>query len=150
VKRTLLLGLSLASLALLAAPLVAGTAGEVAFAVAAAAFPVLLMALGALREGPRGGRLGSLRWALPLLAVILGGCLLAMIALAGQVESGPRLFGLPLAAAVQLIGLFGLPTLLVALAYGLGFDRHGVSSDDLERLRSLRAEPPSRADTEEG
>ena len=92
------------------------------------------MALGALREGG----LYSLRWVLPLLAVVLGGCLLSMLALSGRVEEGPRLFGLPLAAAVLLLGLFGLPTLLVVLAYGLGFDRHGVRSEDLERLRALR------------
>ena len=134
-KTTLLLGLGLASAALLAAPFVGGSLGEVTFIVAATAFPVLLMALGALRRGA----LFSLRWALPLLAVILGVCLLSMLVLAGRVEDGPRLFGLPLAAAILLLGVFALPTLLVALAYGLGFDRHGVSGDDLARLRALRA-----------
>ncbi len=143
-KRTLLLSLTLVSAALLAAPIIGGAVGETAFILAAVALPVLLMALGALR----GGHLGALRWSLPLLAVMLAGCLLVMAALAGRVVDGPRLFGLPLAAVVQLVGLFGLPALLVALAYGLGFDRHGVRTEDLERLRALRPNGADAARTE--
>jgi hypothetical protein len=103
--------------ALLLAMLLNGRAGAVIFAVLAAAFPVALMALGASRRG----RLGRLAW--PLLAVLglLEGCVVGMLALAGRVAEGPWLFGLPLAAVLELGGLFLLPLPIVVLAYALTF-----------------------------
>ncbi|MDH3525848.1 MAG: hypothetical protein OES32_19930 [Acidobacteriota bacterium] len=133
-QRHLLLGLTLAAAAILAGLFAGGAAGELLTTTAAGLFPVLLMALGALRAG----RLGRLGWALALLALLLAGSLVALLALRGRVVDGPWLCGLPVAAIVQLVGLFALPALLVALAYGLGFARHGVGAADLERLRALR------------
>ena len=118
--RRLALGfLTAAAPALLVTLLVPGRASGVAFALVAAAFPVALMALGASRDGSLG------RLTAPFLVVLalLEGCVLGMLALAGRVAEGPWLFGLPLAAVLQLGGLFLLPLPVVVLTYALAFDR---------------------------
>lgn len=110
-------------------------AADALFTLLAAAFPVALISLGAAR----GGRLEPLKVPLAVLLALLVGSSLALLLLRGRVETAPWVAGLPLAAAVQLGGLFLAPLLLVALAYALTFDRFGgVSAEQLERLRSLR------------
>jgi len=107
---------------------------EVVFALLAVSFPVALMALGAAR---RGG-LGALRPVLIALAVLLNGSVLALLGLRHGVVDGPWLGGMPLAAAVQVWGLWLGPLILVALAYALTFERLGIDQRDLDRLRRLR------------
>ncbi len=109
----------------------AGTAlGDVVFALLAAAFPVALAVLGAGR-----GRPGRLLVPLAVLALILEACVVAMLVLRGRVPDAPWLGGLPLAAAVQVYGLFLLPLALVSLAYAFTFERFGLRREDLEALR---------------
>ena len=136
-RRALAVSLTVTSALLLATLVVGGPVGSLVFTVIAGVFPVLLMGLGALR----GNRLGRLRWALLALAMLIVGSLLTMIGLRGQVADGPWILGLPLAAAIQLLGLFGLPIVLVSLTYGLGFEHHGVTDRDLEALRALDERP---------
>ncbi len=130
-KRAALVFLAAASPLLLLAFLVGTAAGEVLFAVVAMAFPVALIALGAERRG----RLGALLWPLAALLLILEACVLVMLALRGQVLAAPWVLGLPLAAAVQVYGLFLLPLLVVSLAYAWTFDRCGLDQEDLDELR---------------
>lgn len=111
-----------------------GRVGEVVFAVLAAGFPVALAIIGASRRG----RLGPLGVPLLLLLFILEGCVVGMLALGGRLDELPWVGGLPLAAAVQLYGMWLLPLPLVALAYALTFDSFTLTEDDLKRLRRTR------------
>jgi hypothetical protein len=106
-------------------------AGEVAFALLAVAFPVALIVLGV----ERAGSVGPLRWPLAALLSILVADVVAMLALAGSVETAPWVGGLPLATAVMFYGLFLLPQALVCLAYAWTFERFGLRQDDLDELR---------------
>jgi hypothetical protein len=119
---------------------------EVASLVAVAAFPVALMALGASR--PSG--LGSLRLPLLSLLVLLVGGMLGMLALRGRVLEAPWVAGLPLAAAIQLVGIGVLPLPLVCLAYALSFDERGLRREQLEQLerRFGRHRPPQLSQRE--
>lgn len=129
--RAALLFLAVASPAVLATFWVAGPVGEIVFALLATAFPVALIALGAARRG----RLGPLRLPLLVLTLILEGSVVAMLAVRGRVLELPWVAGLPLAAAIQLYGMWLAPLALVALAYALTFDGFTLRREDLERLR---------------
>lgn len=109
--------------------------GPILFAVLAVAFPVGLIVLGASRAG----RLGRLAGPVAGLLVILEGCLLGMLALAGRVLDAPWVGGLPLAAALQLYGMWLGPLVLVALAYALTFESFSLRDEDLEQLDRLVA-----------
>ena len=130
-KRAALAFLAVSSPLILLAFLVGTAAGEVLFAVLAVAFPVALIALG----GQRRGLLGRLLWALVALLAILEACVVAMLALRGQVLAAPWIGGLPLATAVQVYGLFLLPLLLVSFAYASTFENLHMRQDDLDELR---------------
>ncbi len=130
-RRAALAFLACSSPAILLA-FVAGTpAGDVVFALLAMAFPVALIALGAQRRGS----LGPLLWPLAALALVLEGCIVAMLMLRGQVLAASWFGGLPLAAAVQFYGLFLLPLFIVSLAYAWTFERFGLRQEDLDDLR---------------
>ncbi len=139
-RRFALAFLALSSPAILLA-FVAGTpAGEVAFALLAVAFPVALIAFGALRRetphlSPSGETQGPLLWPLAALVLILESCVVAMLALRGSIQTAPWLGGLPLAAAVQVYGFFLLPLGLVSFAYAWTFERFGLRQEDLDDLR---------------
>ncbi len=113
-----------------------GELAAIGFAVVATAYPFALMALGALR----GGRLGKATLPIGLLLVIIELSLVLMLVFRGQVLDGPWVGGLPLAAAVQIYGIFLLPLAVTALGFGLTFRRFGVAESDLERLRQLAPE----------
>jgi hypothetical protein len=103
--------------------------------------PVALSALGAARRG----RLGRpLAVALAALLAILAGSFLVLFLLRGRLLDGPWIAGLPLAPAVLLGGIWLLPLALVGLAYALTFERHGLTEEDLARLRALRREAAER------
>lgn len=138
--RISLLFLSLAAPAMLLTFVWAGPWSELLLLLLASAFPVALIALGAAR----GGRLGPLRWPLLLLLLLLIGTMLGMWVLRGQVLEAPWLGGLPLAAALQLLGLFLLPLLAVALTYAWTFERWGLRDEDLARLQDRFPPPKSR------
>lgn len=105
------------------------------------------MALGA--AGRR--RLGAAAWALAALLAILAGAVAGILALARG--SSGTLAGFPLAAVVQVVGLWLLPLPVATLAYALTFDRTGIDRRDLEELRARvrggggepSGEPPSPA-----
>lgn len=110
--------------------------GEALFAALAAAFPVALAILGATR----GGRLGPLRVPLLALFVILESCVFGMFVFRGRLEELPWVGGLPLAAAIQLYGMWLLPLALVTITYALTFDSFTLTEEDLDRLQ--RFKPP--------
>ncbi len=139
-RRYALAALTIGSVVILASSLSSGAAAEIAFVLAAAAFPALLMVVGAAGSG---GRLGAAAWPIAGLLVALEACLFAMLLLRGQVEAGGWVLGLPAAAAVQIYGVLLLPQALVALGYALTFDSFGVSEPDLDRLRELARRPPA-------
>jgi len=130
-KRAALSFLAVASPLILLSFFVPGPAGPLVFAVLSVAFPVALIVLGAARQG----RLGPLLVPVVALLLILEGAVLGMLALRGQVMEAPWLGGLPLAAAIQLYGMWLLPLTLVALAYALTFDSFTLTDEDLSRFR---------------
>jgi hypothetical protein len=132
-RRIALLFLALASPLVLLSFLLPGSFSEALFAVLVMGYPVALIALAVARQG----RIGVLGAPLLCFLVLLEGCVVAMLLLRGRVVDGPWVGGLPLAAAVQLYGLWLAPLFLVALIYALSFDRYELREKDLERLRSL-------------
>lgn len=129
--------------------LVGGPAGSVGFAVVAVAYPFALMAFGAARRVRRGTSSGGWGAALPiaLLALMVELSLAGMLVLRGRGLDGPWLAGLPLAAALQIYGVFLLPLAVNALGFALTFGRFAVAAEDLERLRELAPEDPSGSGT---
>jgi hypothetical protein len=133
-RRLAIVFLGFSSPLLLVTSVLGGAWAEVVFVLVVMAFPVALIVFAvAHREG-----IGPLALPLLVLLLILEGCGVALLLLRGHVIDGPWLGGLPLAAAIQLWGLFLAPLLLVALAYALTFDQFGIREEDLRRLRSLR------------
>ena len=136
-RRLTLAFLALAALLILLFCLAGGWGGAaIGFTALAGAFPFALMVLGALR----GGRLGSAALPIALLLVMVELSLLGMLALRGRVLEAPWLAGLPLAAALQVYGIFLLPLAVTALGFALTFRRFGVDEEQLERLRELAPE----------
>jgi hypothetical protein len=130
-QRTALLLLSLCAPAALIAFTVDAPPLRWVGALAVAAFPVALAALGAARRG----RLQRLSLPLAALWIVLAGGWLALLALP---HGGPdAVFGLPLGTAVMVFGLVPVPFLLVCWAYASRFD---LTAEDVDRLRRLRAE----------
>lgn len=97
------------------------------------AFPAALITLAVARDG-----LGPLKAPLAALTIVLEVCGIAMLLLQGQVLQGPWFGGFPVAAAIQVYGLWLGPLLLVALAYGLTFDRWELPEEDLRRFDARR------------
>lgn len=106
---------------------------DFAFAALVMGYPVALIAIAA----SRGGTLGPIGPPLLALLLFLEGCALGMLLLRHRVLDGPWFGGLPLAAAIQLYGLFLTPLLLVGLTYALTFDRFELKQEDLDRLEKL-------------
>ncbi|MDX1644843.1 MAG: hypothetical protein R3244_10855 [Thermoanaerobaculia bacterium] len=128
-RRAALAFLSVASPGVVLAFWLGGGPGELLFALVAAVFPIALVVLAV---GERGA--GRLVGPLLVLSLILLGSLVAIWLLRGRLDELPWIGGLPLAAAIQLYGLWFVPLLLVALAYALNFDTAGLSDVALERL----------------
>lgn len=127
--------LAVGALLILATSVSGGVGAEVVFAGVAVAYPFVLMAIGAERDG----RLGRAAIAIVALLVIVELALVFMLAYRGRVVDGPWLGGLPLALAWQLYGVFLLPLAVSALGFALTFRRFGVGDRDLERLRASAA-----------
>ncbi|HEY0514287.1 MAG TPA: hypothetical protein VGH73_20450 [Thermoanaerobaculia bacterium] len=100
-------------------------------AFAGATFPVALIALGAARKGS----LGGLSLPLALLWLLLAAGLGAVLALP---HGGPDVAGLPLATAAMIFVLVPVPLLGLGGLYAARFDHHGLSEEDLDRMRRLR------------
>lgn len=110
-------------------------------ALGTATMMVASMALGAVRAGGA----GRLKIPFALTFVILAGGFAAAMLLPAEAAGAPLYFGLPLRAAVVLIGVGLLPLMVLPLAYALTFDEMTLSDEDLERVRmaarQLRAAP---------
>jgi drug/metabolite transporter (DMT)-like permease len=113
---------------------------------------VAAMALGAARAG-RG--IGRLKWAFAFVFLVLAGGFGAVMVLPDETPASPLYFGLPLRAAIVLIGVGLLPLLVLPLAYALTFDEMTLGEDDLARVRAaalaLREQaetPPAEPETE--
>lgn len=130
VRRIALLFLSLASPLILVLVFMPWTFSETLFAVLVMGYPVALIAMAVARQG----RVGPLGLPLLGLLILLEGCAVGMLLLRGRVLDGPWFGGLPLAAAIQLYGVWLAPLLLVALVYALTFDRFALRQEDLDRL----------------
>jgi len=131
VRRIALLYLALASPLILASTFIPWPFAEALFTVLVMGYPVALIAMAVARQG----RLGPLGLPLLALLIFLEACAVGMLLLRGRVLDGPWLGGLPLAAAIQLYGVWLAPLLLVALVYALTFDRFALRQQDLDRLR---------------
>ncbi|HMB54656.1 MAG TPA: hypothetical protein VKU40_15165 [Thermoanaerobaculia bacterium] len=121
--------LAVLSVAALVALFAGGTWGGYAFAAVSALFPGALILFAARRHGKLGGAAAGT--AVALSAVLAGSFTLLFLVghwLGGGIPSLVILFG----------GVWFLPLLFVGLAYAFGFAAHGVSAEDLERLRALR------------
>lgn len=129
-RRLALLFLAVASPLILVLFALPWSGAQALFAVLVMAYPVALIVLAVSRDG----RVGVLALPLLLLLVLLEVCTIAMLALRERVMDAPWVAGLPLAAAIQLYGVWLAPLLLVALAYALTFDRYEMRQEDLDRL----------------
>ena len=134
IKKAALLFVGLSAPAILLTFLFESSFSGWVFALLGTALPLVLIVLGASRDG----RLGPLL--VPLLAVfvLIEGSVVAMLALRGQVLTTPWVGGLPLATAIMLYVAFLAPLPLVALAYALTFDRFALREEDLQRLRDRK------------
>lgn len=101
------------------------------FAVTVAIFPCALMLLGASRQG----RGGLALWPIAILCGVLLATMAGLFAFRSQGVDGPMWGGLPVAAAVQLYGLFLLPLVITSIGYAASFDRWNLDEDALEALR---------------
>jgi hypothetical protein len=64
-----------------------------------------------------------------------------LLALPGvDAAEAPLVLGLPRRAAFLLLGIGVAPGLIVPVAYGIVFDRHTLSADDLDELRRVASE----------
>jgi uncharacterized SAM-binding protein YcdF (DUF218 family) len=102
------------------------------FVVGTATSFVAFLSMGARK----GGRLGWLAWPFALLFVALVASLGAGLLLPPVDPEDPTLvLGLPLPAAVVILGGGFLPLLLLPLAYALDFGRDGLGSEEVGRIR---------------
>ena len=151
-KRTALAGLLLGTLAIAAgygsAFLPGPPPGWAAWALGVGSSLVMVasMALGAVREGKGVGRL---KWAFAFVFVVLAGGFAVVLLLPREAPGTPLYFGLPLRAAIILIGIGLLPLLVLPFAYALTFDEMTLGEDDLARVRAaalaLRPDAPAAA-----
>jgi hypothetical protein len=149
-RRTALAGLLAGTLAIAAgygsAFLPGPPPGWAAWALATGSSLVMVasMALGAVREGKG---VGNLKWAFAFVFVVLAGGFAAVMLLPAETPGAPLYFGLPLRAAIVLIGIGLLPLLVLPLAYALTFDEMTLSEEDLARVRAeaLTLRPPPAA-----
>jgi hypothetical protein len=132
-RRLALLFLGIASPVLLILFTVPVPGAETAFTVLVMGYPVALIVLAVARYGG----LGALRLPLLALLVLLITCGVTLLILRGHAATAPWIGGLPLAAAVQLYGLWLAPLAVVVLAHALTFDRYGLSENDLDRLHEI-------------
>ena len=132
-QRLALAVLAAAALLILVFSFLGGAFAPIGFAVLATAYPFALMVLGATDRG----RLGAAALPIGLALAIVELSLLGMLAFRGRVLDGPWVVGLPLAAALQIYGIFLLPLAVTALGFALTFRRFAVDEKDLELLRQL-------------
>jgi hypothetical protein len=146
-KRLSLLTLFISTLAIAAAYasafLPGGSPGWAPWAMAlgTAAMMVAATALGAAR--PAGLGVLKVPFAITFL-ILIGGFGLAL-ALPEEAPGTALILGLPLRAAVVLLGVGLLPLLVLPVAYALTFDAMTLSDADLDRVRRAAREARGEA-----
>jgi len=117
-----------------------------ALGIGCATVMVAASALGAARAD-RG--VGRLKWPFAFVFLVLAGGFGAVMVLPDEPAGAPLWFGLPLRAAIILIGVGLLPLLVLPIAYALTFDEMTLGEEDLERVRAaaLAARKQSLAET---
>ena len=135
--RICLLYLAVASPLLLVLFLMPWPFSGAVFAVLVMGYPVALMVVGI----GRGGGLSGLGFVLLVFFVLVEACVLGMLVLRGHVIDAPWFGGLPLAAAIQLYGLWFIPLLLVPIGYAVTFDRFDIKPEEIEHLKRLKKTP---------
>lgn len=103
-----------------------------AMGIGTATVMVASMALGAARDGG----IGRLKLPFAFTFLVLAGGFCAVLALPPEPVGTPLYFGLPLRAAIVLIGIGLLPLFVLPVAYALTFDEMTLSEEDLERVRA--------------
>lgn len=97
-----------------------------------------MMALGVRRSR---ARLGPALWAIGFVFLVLVACLGGALLLPGDEQAGsPLVAGLPIRAALVVIGVGLIPALVLPVVYLLGFDADTLSAEDLDRLRTGRGD----------
>ena len=104
-----------------------------ALAIGTAVVMVAAMALGAVRQGKG---IGRLKWPFAFVFIVLAGGFCAVMVLPQEAPGAPLFLGLPLRAAIVLIGIGLLPLLVLPVAYALTFDDMTLGEDDLARVRA--------------
>lgn len=145
-ERLALIILVLLSFTVLVCLLLGGPATSVLFGIAGFGFIPALIAVGACRRG----KLGSLGLPLALIMILLEGSLIGIFLCTGPVQQEEWWCGLPPATALMLFGLWLAPLLLVSLVYAWHFERFGLTSDDLARIRALSHNREAGHDAEPG
>lgn len=101
-----------------------------------------IMILGAAR-----GRLGvgplRIPFAFVIVTLAVGFCA-ALILPASESAMSPLWLGLPARAAIVIYGIGLFPIVVLPVAYALTFESQTLSSDDIERVRSLAREIEER------
>ena len=149
-RRHALLALLLGTLAIAAAYASAFLPGDPpawsawAMGTGTAVVMVAAMALGAVRK--RG--IGRLKLPFAFVFVVLAGGFAAALALPPEAPGAPLYLGLPLRAAVVLVGIGLLPLLVLPVAYALTFDEMTLSEEDLARVRAAANESTDPAPVE--
>jgi hypothetical protein len=92
-----------------------------------------MMALGGIRRGRSWRRVVA---AAAFLFGVLVACFGAALLLPAEAATGPYLFGLPLRAAIILLGVGIVPVLVLPLAFAADFADTGLDETSLARLRS--------------
>ena len=92
-----------------------------------------MMALGVRRSR---ARLGPALWAIGFVFLVLVGSLGGALLLPADEQAGsPLVAGLPLRAALVVIGAGLVPALVLPVVYLFGFEADTLSAEDLDRLR---------------
>ena len=103
-----------------------------AMGIGTATVMVASMALGAARKGG----VGRLKLPFAFTFLVLAGGFCAVLALPPEPVGAPLYLGLPLRAAIVLVGIGLLPLFVLPVAYALTFDEMTLSQEDLERVRA--------------
>jgi hypothetical protein len=148
-KRTALLALALASLAIAAAYASAFLPGGAPawapwpMALGIPAALVAVMILGAARDG----KIGKLAFPFAFSGLVLAAGFAAALALPASEAPGVALYGgLPLRAAVIIYGIGLFPIVVLPIAYALTFHEQTLTAADLERVRRAGEEFARRRD----
>lgn len=97
---------------------------------------VVMVAAAALGAARANGGIGRLKWPFAFVFLVLAGGFGAVMVLPDEPPGAPLFLGLPLRAAIVLLGVGLLPLLVLPIAYAVTFDDMTLGEDDLARVRA--------------